>query len=247
MHEGSTAVVIPAKNRAPYLEKAVLSSIHQTRPPQEVYIIVDPSHDGTEAKAMALSRRFNEVKCILNNKDQGVAESRNQGIVASTSDYIMFLDSDDVLKPRYIEKVAALLDQNSKVGMGYSDYVEFGDRNKLIKLPSFDPRLLLVDCFFGWPVTRRTALEEAGGFDSEQIFEDWELFIRVIGKGWSAMGVSEPLYMWRIHELGRDAVGNQRRKEAEDMIYQKHRLLYDKYKIGRTKDGKWINTPSPWR
>lgn len=207
--------------------------------------MVDPSEDGTEVVAEELSRRFGEVRCIFNRKRRGVAGSRNQGIVAAASDYVMFLDSDDVLNPWYFEKVAALLDQNPEVGIAYSDYVEFGERNRVVNLPTFNPKLLLVDCIIMGPaMARRSALEQAGGYDAEHVFEDWELWIRVIGKGWTAKGVNEPLYNYRVHQGSRDKESNKKRKEDEDLIYQKHIKLYEHYGIGRTPDGRWVNAPA---
>jgi len=243
--EGSISVVIPARNRAQYLEEAVLSSVYQTRPPREVYIVVDPSDDGTELLAKELSERFREVRCIFNKENRGIAEARNQGIVAAASDYVMFLDSDDVLNPWYFEKVGALLDRNPEVGIAYSDYVEFGERNRVIKLPDFDRKLLLVDCIIMGPaMARRSALEQVGGYDAEQVFEDWELWIRVIEKGWSAKGVNEPLYNYRLHQGNRDKESNKKRKEGEDLIYQEHMKLYERCGIERTVDGRWVGAPA---
>jgi glycogen synthase len=243
--EASIAVVIPAKNRAHYLEAAVLSSVYQTRPPQEVYIVVEPSEDSTKALAERLSEEFKEVQCIINDSNLGVAESRNRGILASKSDYVMFLDSDDVLSPRYLEKVGAILDKNPEVGVAYSNYFEFGDRNKVIKLPAFNARLLLIDCIImGASMARRSALEQVGGYDAEQVFEDWELWIRIIEKGWTAKGVKKPLYNYRIHKGNRDIESNKKRKEGENLIYRKHRELYERYGVGRTADGTWINPPT---
>ena len=243
--EGSIAVIVPAKNRAAYLEDAVESAIYQTRPPKEVYIILEPSTDGTELVAESLAQQFGEVRCIVNETDRGVAQLRNQGIGAAASDYLMFLDSDDVLNPWYFEKVAALLDQDAHVGVAYSDYLEFGERSRVISLPPFDPRILLVDCIImGCAMARRRALEDAGGYDPNQIFEDWELWIRLIGKGWNAKGVRAPLYNYRVHSGTKDSLSNLRRVEGEHLIYMKHRGLYDKYGISRTSDGKWVNPPS---
>lgn len=242
---GSIAVVIPTRNRSRYLEEAVLSCIHQTRPPHEVFIVVDPSGDGTDALAQELARKFAEVQCIFNGKNRGVAESRNQGIVASQSEYVMFLDSDDVLSPSYFEKVARLLDKDSHVGLAYSSYVEFGDRDRTVRLPAFALRVFLVDCItMGPAMARRCALEDAGGFDPKQVFEDWELWMRVIKQGWGARGVEEPLYHYRVHQGNRDKESNLRRKEGEDLIYMKHRELYDRHGIGRTADGRWTNAPA---
>ena len=237
--------MIPVKNRVQYLGEAVLSSVYQTRPPQEVYIVVEPSEDGTRALAERLSRQFKEVQCIINDSNLGVAESRNRGILASTSDYIMFLDSDDILHPRYLEKVASILDQHPEVGVAYSNYAEFGDRRKVVKLPPFNPRLLLVECIvMGTGMARRQALAQVGGYDAEQIFEDWELWISVIEKGWTAKGVKETLYNYRIHKGNRDTESNKKRKEGERLIYQKHRELYERHGVIRTTDGTWINPPT---
>ena len=209
-----------------------------------MYIVIDPSEDGTEALAGRLSRRFNEVQCIINDKNRGVAESKNQGIVASASNYVMFLDSDDVLNPWYLEKVGAILDWDVEAGVAYSNYVEFGDRNRVINLPTFNPRLLLVDCIIMGPaMARRRALEQAGGYDAEQVFENWELWIRVTEKGWTARGLKEPLYNYRVHKGNRDIESNKKRKEGEGLIYQKHRELYERYGVARTTEGTWVNPP----
>ena len=247
---GSIAVVIPAKNRALYLQEAVLSVVHQTRPAKEVIIVIEPSEDGTEALAEKLAQSYPMVQCIYNTDNEGVAEARNQGVVASASDYLMFLDSDDVLNPRYLEKVAAFLDFDRAVGIAYSDYAEFGDRNRSVSLPAFEISWLLVDCIImGAAMARRSALEQSGGYDAEQVFEDWELWIRVIEAGWSARGVQEPLYNYRIHKGNRDLESNKRRKEGEDLIYQKHIKLYNQHGISRTADGKWVGMPvhAPFR
>ncbi len=81
----------------------------------------------------------------------------------------------------------------------------------------------------GWILARREALEEAGGFDSKQIFEDWEMYIRLLEKGWVGGGVNEPLYNYRIRQYSRDVIANIRRKEGINRIYRKHKRLYDHY------------------
>ena len=115
----------------------------------------------------------------------------------------------------------------------------------VVNLPAFNPKLLLVDCIImGAAMARRSVLEQAGGYDAEQVFEDWELWIRVIEKGWSAQGVSEPLYNYRVHQGNRDKESNKKRREGEDLIYQKHIKLYEHYGVERTADGRWVNAAS---
>jgi len=246
LSSGTIAVVIPVRNGARYLKEAVVSAIHQTRHAQEIYVVVDPSQDATETIAQEIARTYSIVRCIKNITTRGVSESRNQGIVASASEYVMFLDSDDVLKPSYLEKVAHLLDRNPKVGMAYSDYAEFGDRNRVVTLPEFNMRLFLVDCIVMGPaMARRRALEWAGTYDSVQVFEDWELWMRFIEQGWSVRGVHEALYNYRVHKGNRTIEQEKMRKQGEDLIYQNHMNLYKKYGVTRTLDGKWLGAPPP--
>jgi teichuronic acid biosynthesis glycosyltransferase TuaG len=236
--EGLVTVMVPSRNCAAHLRSAVLSSIYQTRPPLEVYILEDPSDDGTDAIADELSKRYGEVRWILNDKDRGDAELRNQGIVAAASHYILFLEPYAELNPWYIEKLAKVLDRNSDVGVAYSDYEEVGQQRRLVKLPTFNPRSLLIDCIVGpgVAIVRRHALEEAGGFDGRQILGNWELFLRLVENKWQVVQVREPLYSYRIHPRSAYALTEVRRKEGEDMIYDKHRSLYNHYGIGRTTE-----------
>lgn len=95
----------------------------------------------------------------------------------------------------------------------------------------------------GPAMARRRALEQAGGYDAEQVFENWELWIRVTEKGWTARGLKEPLYNYRVHKGNRDIESNKKRKEGEGLIYQKHRELYERYGVARTTEGTWVNPP----
>ena len=236
--EGLVTVVIPSKNCDAHLRNAVLSSIYQTRRPFEVYILMDPSNDGTNAIARELSERYNEVRCISNDKDRGDATLKNQGIVAAASQYILFLEPYAELNPLYIEKVAKVLDRDSDIGIAYSDYEEIGQQRRLVKLPTFNVKSLLIDCILGPGVAilRRHALEEAGGFDGKQIVGSWELFLRLIENEWQVMQVKEPLYSYRINPRSTYALTEVKRKEGEDMIYDKHRSLYNRYGVGRTTE-----------
>ena len=58
----------------------------------------DCSNDSTLQKLMELSRKDDRIKIVNNNKNRGLLYSRAIGILKSSGEYIMNLDSDDEIK-----------------------------------------------------------------------------------------------------------------------------------------------------
>lgn len=237
--EGSIGVVIACRNYGVYLKDAVESCIYQTRPPRQIIIVDDFSEDDTVKVADDLVDRYKEVSLLRNPLHMGVSEARNKGIAACKTDYVMIFDADDLLEPKYFEEVARILDENPSAAIAFSSAREFGDRERLVTLPPFDRVVLLTDCIIaGCSLVRRSVLEAVGGYDPQQVFEDWELWIRIIGEGWNARGVQKHHYLYRIHGESKDTMANIERKRGEDIIYEKHRRLYEEAGITR-EDGQW--------
>lgn len=91
--------IIPTFNRRRLVKRAiesVLSSKKNNSIQTEIIVIDDGSHDGTESE---LTSYINDksINFIKNQKNSGANTSRNNGIKIATSDYCVFLDSDDIL------------------------------------------------------------------------------------------------------------------------------------------------------
>lgn len=93
------AVVITTYNRASVVGRAIKSVLRQTLLPNEIIVVDDGSDDNTEAAISQFMRRIRYIR----TKNQGVSRSRNLAILKSTSDWICFLDSDDIWHPRKLE------------------------------------------------------------------------------------------------------------------------------------------------
>jgi len=241
------SIVITCRNYGRYLQEAFISSLNQTRKPKEIIIVDDASTDSTPEVATGLLEKYGnsrgvKTQYIRNTIKLGVAEARNRGIRLATSEYVMVLDADDQLHPLYIERVANLLDENVEVAIAYSSYREFGERNRAVKLPPFDPIVLLTDCIImGCAMLRRSVWQMVGEYDPNQIFEDWELWIRIVSQGWKALGCQEHLYLYRVHEDSKDAEANRMRLEGERRIYEKHIDFYMAAGVTRLETGEWKN------
>lgn len=103
MHKNvpSVSIVIASYNSAEYLPATLASCFAQTVPPKEIILIDDGSTDNTEEVCAPYTNRIRYVRL----KNGGVSAARNHGAELATGDWIMFLDSDDLLLPNSLENL----------------------------------------------------------------------------------------------------------------------------------------------
>ena len=99
-------VIIPAYNVEDYIDECIQSVLNQKDLECKVEIIVinDCSTDKTE-KICKKYEKKNQIKLFKNEKNSGLAISRNIGLEKSTGNYIIFLDSDDLLSSDAVGKL----------------------------------------------------------------------------------------------------------------------------------------------
>ncbi len=134
------SVITPAYNAALFLEEAVKSVQMQTFADWEMIIVDDCSTDSTFQIASLLAKEDKRIKVFQNERNSGVAFTRNVALDAATGEYIAFLDSDDMWLPQKLEKQVEFMDVKGYV-LSYTDYQKFdsntGERqNKIIRAPA---------------------------------------------------------------------------------------------------------------
>ena len=100
------SVIVPVYNAVDYIEKMMDSVLTQTYDNYEVLLIVDGSTDGSYEickKYASIDKRI----ILIYQPNQGICRSRNKGIRESKGKYILFVDHDDEISPKLIEKVVA--------------------------------------------------------------------------------------------------------------------------------------------
>lgn len=113
-------VIIPAYNAEKFIEKSVGSVLNQTYGELELIVVDDGSKDSTPSileKIAAEDRRLRPMRV----PNGGPAEARNRALEAMdrATDYVMFMDADDILKPDTLEYAV-------KTAQNGSDMVIFG-------------------------------------------------------------------------------------------------------------------------
>jgi glycosyltransferase involved in cell wall biosynthesis len=95
---GNVSIVIPCFNAVATL----LDSIHSALAQANVEVIV--VDDGSSDNSLGIARRLEPEVRVLTGPNRGVSAARNRGISESSGEWIVFLDSDDVLLPGTVAK-----------------------------------------------------------------------------------------------------------------------------------------------
>lgn len=111
------AIIIPVYNTSKYLEKCIKSIEAQKLDDYEVIIVDDGSTDGSSQEC---DKYQSDIIKVIHIENGGVSNARNQGILASDSKYITFVDSDDYIDPCYNELMNYLDEGADLVSFGIS-------------------------------------------------------------------------------------------------------------------------------
>jgi GT2 family glycosyltransferase len=210
------SVIIPAYNGERYIRAAIASVQAQTLGVSEIIVVDDGSCDRTPEIARALG------VTVLQETHRGVCATRNAGIRAAASDWIGFLDQDDIWDPRKIECQWAAVQRHPDAAV-VSCYLRYlVDETVRSQLVDFDvdgglaeehdgciaysergrhhlPFSRLIDCTSNLLI-RRDILLSAGMFNLDLAQnEDLDCFLRVIARSPLAI-VRRPLVLRRIHD-----------------------------------------------
>ena len=104
MNNPKVSIIIPVYNTEKYLEQCLESIINQTYKNIEIICVDDGSTDDSSAILHNFQQKDSRIK-VYTQKNNGTGVCRNKGIMYSTGEYIMFVDSDDWLNLSAIEKV----------------------------------------------------------------------------------------------------------------------------------------------
>ena len=180
------SVIIPAYNAQKTIRETIESVLNQTFKDFELIVIDDGSQDST----VEIVSAFSDPRLrLFSYPNAGVSASRNRGLAQANSEFISFLDADDLWTPDKLEAQLRALEANPQAAVAYS-WTDYIDESGQFLFPGNHPTAtgdvyseLLINDFLengSNPLIRREALIKVGGFDESLCGpEDWELFIRL--------------------------------------------------------------------
>lgn len=131
------SVVIPTYNHEVFLEKAVKSVLTQTFSDYEIIIIDNYSNDNTENLIKNLNNK--NIKFIKNRNHGIIAKSRNIGIEQSKSEWIAFLDSDDIWRQEKLKVLFNFIKNNNNYDVICNNELWVYKNNNKTKVSKYGP------------------------------------------------------------------------------------------------------------
>jgi glycosyltransferase involved in cell wall biosynthesis len=108
------SVVTPVFNCMPYLRDTLASVYHQSMDRDDVEMIAvdDGSTDGSLALLHEWAARWPQLRVVSQPPSGGPSAPRNVGIELARGEYLFFLDGDDCLGPRALERMVSVARKN---------------------------------------------------------------------------------------------------------------------------------------
>ena len=201
----TATVIIPVYNGADFVAAAIDSALAQTLRDCRIIAVDDGSTDAAPAVLAGFGSRIR----VIRHENRGLSAARNGALALADSEYVAFLDHDDLWEPTFLERGTALLAAApDRVAGAVAGWVRIDRDGRELPGTGVAPRgsiglreLVLGNRFAcGAVVLRRRALVESGGFDATlRAVEDWDLWLRLAVCGWEFATVDACLWRYRLH------------------------------------------------
>lgn len=223
----SVSVVIPCYNYADYVGEAIESVLKQTRPVNEIIVI----NDGSTDESLKAINRYKDRVTIIDQRNSGIVATKNRGLQLAQSDWIIFLDADDIMHEDYV-KILYREARQANADVVYSSMKFIGHEAGIFWSRPFSRRALRKGNYINnSALMRKEIVAGLGGYKDEHHFgyEDWELYANLAENNYRFRFVHIPLLFYRRHsDNSRDKAAQQKLKTAHQTIRELHPKLYSK-------------------
>jgi glycosyltransferase involved in cell wall biosynthesis len=190
----AVTIVTPTRNRRQLLTDTMDSVVEQSLADWEHIIVDDGSDDDTSNEVARRSVRDPRIRYMQRaGKKTGANVCRNIGLREARAELIVFLDSDDLLRPDSLRRRVEVMRNNRDLDFAVFQAAVFENRRDDLGMiyhpqtPGDDLlRFLSLECVWQTtgPIWRRGFLERIGGFDEDLLsMQDLEMHVRALTAG----------------------------------------------------------------
>ncbi|QNA43844.1 glycosyltransferase [Lacibacter sediminis] len=199
------------------------------------WLIVDDGSVNKETKTILQNLKNDNswVDILTLDKNYGLSAARNEGAKAVTTIYILFLDSDDLIDPTFLEKAYLFLELHPEFSFVNSYVKGFGAQNYFWQGGFHDNEQFLFEnrntsCF----MARKEVFTKIN-FDESMLngCEDWDFWLKAATMGLWGYTIPEYLFFYRRSETSKwstlkgkqslTSTGNELRKKYGSILKQK--------------------------
>jgi hypothetical protein len=199
-------VIVPLYNQEREILAALGSLERSARDDWEAVVVDDASNDGGGDAVRSWIEQHQHRACRLVRHDlnRGLAAARNTGAAEARTDRLLMLDADNELRRTAMPRLMEALDADPEAGFAYGIIERFSVDGPEGLVSSFGwdpPRLRRGNYIDACALVRRQALNELGGYSSDQRlygWEDYDLWVRMAEAGRHAAFVPEIIARYRV-------------------------------------------------
>ncbi|MEO6732285.1 MAG: glycosyltransferase family 2 protein [Ferruginibacter sp.] len=224
-------IVIPCKNYGKYLRDAVKSVLYNTAD-YIITIVDDNSTDNTQKVGLQLASEFSMIKYIRLPETKGVSFARNHGIASAESIFVVLLDADDKIGPKYLFDAERVLRKGADIVN--PDAILFGDENLRWEVPENISVSMLLNRnqVHTSAAFRRSYWAQVGGIDeSMENWQDYEFWIRLAAAGARIKRLPGDHFFYRKHGYSKSSESKLNSQRLKDYIRSKHTKLFQSFEM----------------
>lgn len=206
----TVSVIMPAYNAERFIKETINSVIAQTYTDWELLVIDDFSTDSTCEIVDTFVASDERIHLIKNDKNLGVAETRNKGFDLCRGRYVALLDSDDMWLSNKLERQVELAEETG-ADIVYCSYKMIGEQNQVVcddfivaESVDFESCLVKSEISCSTVILSRAIIEKYR-FEKDFYHEDLVLWLQILRDGYIARGVVDVLASYRLLDRSRSS------------------------------------------
>ena len=251
-------VIVPVYNQAQFLPACLGSLQNQTTSDWQAIIVDDASTIGdADAAVRTLSDIANDTRFqfMRHESNRGLAASRNTGIRAAQTRWVLCLDADDKLPGDALETLLSLAERHPEGHAFFGDIQTFGVTNKELPQISQMPREFFTQRLMPGAgfLLRRDFWLKCGGYCEDEILkigqEDTDFWITAFEHGIEVHHAGKVTYHYHRHGNNMTSQIHRDYHKVRKFIYRRHRVFIDSHGMRRrffansywrSANGRWM-------
>lgn len=208
MVEFSVLISIYRSEKPEWLQEALESVFSQTVQPDEIVLVKDgPLTEELESVLVEYEKKHPIFHFVVNETNLGLGMALQKGVLACKNEIIARMDTDDIIPPDRFEKQLAKIEEGYDVVSCWSQLFQ-GERENVIavkKRPEHHEEIVKLahrrsPVCHAAAILRKSAVLNAGNYQHRELYEDYNLWVRMILSGAMFYNVQEVLYEVRTTE-----------------------------------------------
>lgn len=213
------SIITPAYNREHFVEETILSILRQNYAKIE-YLVLD---DGSTDRTLQVINKYKNKIRVYSHKNMGEAKTVNRGFKLATGEFIMVVNSDDILYPGVVLASVKFMQKHPDIMVTYPDWDYIDENSKFlshVKVPEYDYQYMVgcYKCLIGpGALFRREVLVITGGRASDLRYANDFYFWLRLGLEAKFARIPKTLAAFRVHGSSISLSSQGAKMAAEDI------------------------------